>query len=59
MDQERRVKDCKVCQLPHDEELHAAILRLREWHRQQVIKNFPSEQPVHESDRQSDRELVA
>jgi len=37
------MKDCKVCQLPHDQELHDAILRLREWHRWEVTKNFQPE----------------
>jgi len=45
MDEIRRVKDCKVCLLPHDEELHAAVLRIREWHRQEVTKNFIPDEP--------------
>lgn len=43
MEQERRVRDCKVCGQPHDDELHEVILRLREWHRLEVIKNFAAE----------------
>ena len=45
MAEERRVKDCKVCLLPHDEELHAAVLRIREWHRQEVTKHFVTDGP--------------
>jgi Zn-finger protein len=45
MDEQPRVKDCKVCLLPHDEELHAAVLRVREWHRREVTKNFEAAQP--------------
>jgi len=31
---------CKVCLLPHDEEIHAATLSVREWHRWEVVKGF-------------------
>ena len=32
--------NCKVCLLPHDEEIHAATLAVRQWHRWQVTKGF-------------------
>lgn len=38
---------CKVCMLPHDEEIHQATLAIREWHRWQVVKGL--EEPEEES----------
>lgn len=34
---------CKVCLLPHDEEMHQATLDIRDWHRWEVVKNFEVE----------------
>jgi hypothetical protein len=31
---------CKVCLLPHDEEIHQATLAIRKWHHWQVVKGF-------------------
>ena len=31
---------CKVCLLPHDEEIHEATLNVRNWHRWEVVKGF-------------------
>jgi hypothetical protein len=32
--------DCDVCMVPHDDEIHAATLSLREWFRYEVTKYF-------------------
>lgn len=31
---------CKVCLLPHDEEIHQATLAVRTWHRGQVTRSL-------------------
>ena len=31
---------CKVCLLPHDDEMHEATLNVRKWHHWQVVKGF-------------------
>ena len=31
---------CRVCLLPHDDEIHQATLAVREWHRAIVTKGF-------------------
>jgi hypothetical protein len=35
---------CKVCLLPHDEEIHEATLSVRDWHRWEVLKGFEVEE---------------
>lgn len=35
-----RVRDCKVCLMPHNDEIHAATLNVRQWFGDQVTKNF-------------------
>lgn len=37
---------CKVCLLPHDEEMHEATLAIRKWHRWQVVKGLEDEAAV-------------
>jgi hypothetical protein len=37
-------ESCKVCLLEHDEEIHAATLRLREWFREKVKRNLDDQQ---------------
>jgi hypothetical protein len=34
-------KNCKVCLIEHDEEIHAATLRLREWLRERFREPVP------------------
>jgi hypothetical protein len=34
-------EECKVCLLEHDEEIHTATLRVREWLRERVTRFFP------------------
>ena len=38
-----KVPDCKVCLVPHDEEIHLATLSVRRWFCDQVTKNFADE----------------
>ena len=38
-----RIRDCKVCMMPHDEEIHSATLDLHQWFEFQVTKNFEPE----------------
>lgn len=33
-------KSCKVCLVPHDEEIHLATLSVRNWFRDQVTQGF-------------------
>lgn len=33
-------KDCKVCLVEHDEEIHEASVRLHEWLRYKVTRNL-------------------
>jgi hypothetical protein len=35
-----KVKDCKVCMMEHDEEIHDATLSVRHWFAWQVTKHF-------------------
>ena len=39
-DRPRRIADCKVCYAPHDEEIHEATLRVRQWFQRQVTRNL-------------------
>ncbi len=34
------MKDCKVCLIGHDEEIHAATLSIKSWFHQQVVQGF-------------------
>ncbi|HTS27513.1 MAG TPA: hypothetical protein VMH81_16670 [Bryobacteraceae bacterium] len=34
------MKDCTVCLVPHDEEIHAATLNVRSWFHEQVTQGF-------------------
>jgi hypothetical protein len=40
----KREPDCKVCLVPHDEEIHAATLEVKAWFLDQVTKNFVNEE---------------
>ena len=49
------MKDCKVCLVQHDDEIHAATINVRMWFHQQVTQGFYEETvevpiPVLESD---------
>jgi hypothetical protein len=48
------MKDCTVCLVPHDDEIHAATLNVRSWFHDQVTQGFyddPEEvAPVAEPD---------
>ncbi len=35
---------CKVCLLPHDEEIHQATLAVRQWHHWQVVQGLEESQ---------------
>ena len=37
------MKDCTVCLVPHDEEIHAATLNVRSWFHEQVTQGFYDE----------------
>jgi hypothetical protein len=34
------MKDCNVCLVPHDEEIHAATLSVHSWFQKQVTQGF-------------------
>jgi len=38
-----RLVDCRICLGPHDEEIHAATVSVRQWFREEVTKSF---QPI-------------
>jgi hypothetical protein len=42
------MKDCTVCLVPHDDEIHAATLNVRSWFHAQVTQGFydEPEEPV-------------
>jgi hypothetical protein len=33
-------RDCKICLMQHDEEIHAATVRVHEWYRAQVTQDL-------------------
>jgi hypothetical protein len=37
------MKDCKVCLVQHDDEIHAATINVRTWFHQQVTQGFYEE----------------
>jgi hypothetical protein len=37
---ENIMKDCTVCLVPHDDEIHAATLNVRSWFHEQVTQGF-------------------
>ena len=40
----KKVPDCKICMVPHDDEIHAATLNIREWFFNEVTKHFEDEE---------------
>lgn len=44
-------KDCPVCLVPHDDEIHAATLSVHAWFRRYVTRHF-AENEVEELDEQ-------
>jgi hypothetical protein len=42
------MKDCTVCLVPHDEEIHAATLNVRSWFHEQVTQGFYDDEPEGE-----------
>jgi hypothetical protein len=40
-----QARNCKVCLIEHDEEIHAATLRLREWLRERVRERVAEPAP--------------
>ena len=36
-------RDCKVCLLPHDEEIHAATVSIHQWLRHEVVRRIVGE----------------
>ena len=43
------MKDCTVCLVPHDEEIHAATLNVRNWFHEQVTQGFYEDEPEGEA----------
>jgi hypothetical protein len=43
MDRKKIMKDCTVCLVPHDDEIHAATLNVRSWFHEQVTQGFYDE----------------
>ena len=35
-----RTADCKVCMVPHDDELHEATLNVRRWFHDEVVRRL-------------------
>ena len=40
-----KVPDCKICMVPHDEDIHSATLAVRRWFGGQVTKHFQDCEP--------------
>jgi hypothetical protein len=40
------MKDCKICLIGHDDEIHAATLSIRNWFHQQVVQGFYEDEAV-------------
>lgn len=43
-------KECKICLVEHDEEIHNATLSVHEWLRVRVIRFFPAEENAANED---------
>ena len=41
-------RDCKVCLVEHDEEIHAATMSIREWLRSRVLRSFNDDEALPE-----------
>jgi hypothetical protein len=39
-------KNCKICLMEHDPEIHDATLRLHEWLREHVMRSIQEPQPI-------------
>ncbi len=35
-----KTRECRTCSGPHDEEMHAATIRVHRWFRERVKRNF-------------------
>ena len=44
-----QLKNCKVCLVEHDPEMHEATLRLHEWLRERVERSITTLEPVEEA----------
>ncbi|HLK64243.1 MAG TPA: hypothetical protein VKU19_12435 [Bryobacteraceae bacterium] len=42
------MKDCTVCLIAHDDEIHAATLSVRSWFHEQVTQGFYDDEPESE-----------
>ena len=40
-----KVPDCKICLVPHDEDIHSATLAVKRWFAGQVTKHFEDSSP--------------
>jgi hypothetical protein len=38
---------CRVCSVPHDDEIHAATLSIRRWLRDEVTKYLADDSPIN------------
>ena len=38
-----KVPDCRVCLVPHDEDIHSATLAVRQWFAAEVTKHFEAD----------------
>lgn len=45
-----KVLDCKVCMVPHDEDIHNATLAVKHWFAWHVTKNFEDVEPEPEAE---------
>jgi hypothetical protein len=53
------MKECTVCLVPHDEEIHAATLNVRRWFHQQVTQGFYDDPEVQEPQATEPEKVVA
>lgn len=44
-----KVPDCKVCLVPHDDDIHEATLAVKRWFAWQVTKHFNDYEPEPEA----------
>jgi len=42
--------NCRVCMVPHDDEIHQATLNIRKWFHYEVTKYFFDEVPVEDEE---------
>jgi len=44
------VRDCKICCVPHSDDIHEATLSIRQWLREEVTRKLKEFEPEMEQD---------